>query len=55
MGWLVVVFLWLAMAVLSERRECFAFAAMLAGFLLVAVLHALNPHALIARTNLARA
>jgi hypothetical protein len=54
MGWLVVVFLWFATTVLGGRRERFAFGAMVAGFLLVIVLHALNPDALIARTNLAR-
>jgi hypothetical protein len=55
MGWLVVVFVWFAMTVLSGRRERFAFGAVLAGFSLVIVLQALNPDALIARTNLARA
>jgi hypothetical protein len=55
MGWLVVVFLWFAMTVLSGHREHFAFGAMVAGFLLVVVLQALNPDALVARTNLARA
>jgi hypothetical protein len=55
MGWLVAVFLWFAMTVLSGHRERFGFGAMVAGFLLVVVLHALNPDALIARTNLARA
>ncbi len=55
MGWLAAVFLWFAMTVLSGRRERFAFGAMLAGFLLIIVLHALDPDALIARTNLARA
>ena len=55
MGWLVVVFLWFAVSVLSGRRKRFAFGAMVAGMLLVVVLHGLNPDALIARTNLARA
>jgi hypothetical protein len=55
MGWLAAVFLWFAITILSGRRERFAFGAMLAGFLLVIVLHALNPEALIVRTNLARA
>jgi hypothetical protein len=55
MGWLAAVFLWFAMTVLSGRRERFAFGAMLAGFALITVLLALNPDALIARTNLARA
>ncbi len=55
MGWLGVVFVWFAVTVLSGRRERFAFGAMVAGFLLIVVLQALNPDALIARTNLARA
>jgi hypothetical protein len=55
MGWLAVVFVWFCLTVLRGHRERFAFGAMVAGFLLVAALHALNPDALIARTNLARA
>jgi len=55
MGWLAVVFVWFCLTVLRGRRERFAFGAMVAGFLLVAALHALDPDALIARTNLARA
>jgi len=55
MGWLVVVFAWFCLTVLRGRRERFAFGAMVAGFMLIAVLHVLNPDALIARTNLERA
>ena len=55
MAWLAVVFVWFALTVLRARRERFAFGAMLAGFLLIAVLHVLNPDALIARTNVERA
>jgi hypothetical protein len=55
MGWLAVVFLWFALTVMNGRRERFAFGAMVAGFLLVIVLHALNPDSVIARANLARA
>ena len=55
MGWLAVVFVWFGLTVLRGRRERFAFGAMVAGFLLIATLHLLNPDALIARTNLARA
>ncbi len=54
MAWLAVVFVWFAATVLRGRRERFAFGAMLAGFLLIAALHAANPDSLIARTNLAR-
>jgi len=49
------VFIWFALTVLSGRRQRFAFGAMVAGFLLIIALYALNPDALIARTNLARA
>jgi len=55
MGWLAGVFLWFALTVLSGRRKRFAFGAMVAGFLLIIVLQALNSDAFIARTNLARA
>jgi len=55
MGWLAVVFVWFALTVLRGRREWFAFGAMVAGFMLIAVLHLLSPGALIARTNIARA
>jgi hypothetical protein len=55
MGWLAVVFVWFCLTVLRGHRERFAFGAMVAGFLLVATLHLINPDALIARTNMARA
>jgi hypothetical protein len=54
MGWLAVVFIWFCLTVLRGHRERFAFGAIVAGFLLVATLHAINPDALIARTNMAR-
>jgi len=55
MGWLAVVFVWFSLTVLRGHRERFAFGAMLAGFLLVATLHFINPDAFIARTNMRRA
>lgn len=55
MGWLAVVFIWFCLTVLRGHRERFAFGAMVAGFLLIATLQLLNPDALVARTNLARA
>ena len=55
MGWLAVVFVWFCLTVLRGQRERFAYGAMVAGFLLVATLHAINPDALIARTNIERA
>ena len=54
MGWLAVVFAWFMATVLTGRRERFAFGALVAGFLLIASLHLLNPDDLIARINLAR-
>ncbi len=55
MGWLAVVFIWFCVTVMRDHRERFAFGAMVAGFLLVATLHVINPDALIVRTNKARA
>jgi hypothetical protein len=55
MAWLAVVFVWFALTVLRGHRERFAFGAMVAGFVLVASLHAINPDALIVRVNTARA
>jgi len=54
MVWLAVVFLWLAATVLRGRREQFAWGAVLSGLVVAASLNALNPDALIARTNLRR-
>jgi len=54
MGWLAVVFVWFVLTVLRGRRERFACGALVAGYLLIAVLHFLNPDAFIARTNSAR-
>jgi hypothetical protein len=50
-----VVFIWFAVTVLRGHRERFAFGAMVAGFLLIAALHLLNPDAFVARVNVARA
>jgi hypothetical protein len=54
MAWLAVVFVWFVLTVLRGRRERFAFGAMVAGFVLIAVLHLLNPDAFIVRVNAAR-
>ncbi len=54
-GWLAIVFVWFVLTVLRGYRERFAFGAMLAGFAMIVALHALNPDALIARTNVERA
>lgn len=55
MGWLALVFIWFALTVLRGRRERFACGALVAGFLVIATLHLLNPDALIVRVNLDQA
>jgi hypothetical protein len=55
MGWLAVVFIWFAVTVLRGQRERFVCGALVAGLLVGALLHLLNPDALIVRTNLAHA
>ncbi len=55
MGWLSLVFVWFALTVLRGRREQFAFGALVAGCFVIVALHVVNPDALIARTNTARA
>ena len=55
MLWLTGVLGLLAVTVLRGRRRGFAFASVVNGLACVATLHALNPHALIARVNLDRA
>jgi hypothetical protein len=55
MVWLAGLLFWLALTVLRGRRAGFHFVAALGGIACIAVLHLLNPHALIARVNLERA
>ncbi len=55
MGWLSLVFVWFAATVLRGQRERFAFGALVAGCFVIFALHAINPDALIARTNTQRA
>jgi hypothetical protein len=52
--WLAVVLVWFALTVVRGRPRAFAFGAILAGFAATIALNAVNPDALIARTNLAR-
>lgn len=55
MGWLAAVFVWFLATVLRGRRRNFAFGALVAGFIAIALLDALNPDAYIVKTNVARA
>lgn len=55
MVWLTAVLGWLVVTVLRGRRERFVFGSIVAGLVSIAVLHGLNPHAVIARVNLDRA
>jgi hypothetical protein len=52
--WIGAMLIWLAATVLRGRRGPFAFGALVAGFAAVALLFAVNPDAIVARTNLAR-
>ena len=51
MAWLAVVFLWLAWTVLRGARERFSTGALIAGFVVMGLLHVVNPDALIVRVN----
>ncbi|HEX7089141.1 MAG TPA: DUF4173 domain-containing protein [Longimicrobiales bacterium] len=52
--WLTVVLVWFVATVLRGRRDSFAFGALVSAFAVAALLVAINPDAMIARTNLAR-
>ncbi|MDP8952246.1 MAG: DUF4173 domain-containing protein, partial [Actinomycetota bacterium] len=54
MFWIFAVLVWFLLTVLRGRRERFAFGALTTGFLAVALVNAINPDALIVRTNVAR-
>ena len=54
MGWLALVFAWFLKTVLFGNRSRFAFGAMIAGFMVIAVMDVSNPDALIVRVNTAR-
>ncbi len=55
MCWLALVFIWFAATVLRGRRERFTCGALVAGFLIIAALHQINPDAFIVRANMAHA
>ena len=55
MIWLAIVFVWLAFTVLRSRPRLFATGLVVSGFVVLFTLNVLNPDALVARANLARA
>jgi Domain of unknown function (DUF4173) len=55
MGWLALVFVWLALTVLRGRARDFAAGMTVSGFAVLAALNVTNPEALVARVNIARA
>ena len=54
MIWLSVLLLWFVITVLTGRRERFAIGAVVTAVLALAILHIINPDALIIRTNFSR-
>jgi hypothetical protein len=52
--WIGAMLLWLAATVLRDRRDAFAFGALVSGLATVGLLFVLNPDAIVARTNVAR-
>jgi hypothetical protein len=55
MAWLALVFIWFTATALRGRREQFACGALVAGLLIIATLHVINPDAFIVRVNVAHA
>lgn len=55
MLWLAALLAWLCATVLAGRRERFMIGALVSGLGAVVIMHALDPEALIVRTNLERA
>jgi hypothetical protein len=53
--WIGAMLVWLAATVLRGRREAFAFGALASGLATIALLFVINPDAIVARTNVARA
>ncbi|MDQ3304035.1 MAG: DUF4173 domain-containing protein [Actinomycetota bacterium] len=54
MAWISVVLIFFLLTVLRGHRRYFAFCALVSGFFAIAILNALDPDALIVRTNVAR-
>jgi hypothetical protein len=55
MVWISAVLLWFVLTVMRSRRDLFAFGALVAGFSAIFAINAINPDAIIARTNIERA
>ena len=55
MMWLALVFIWFVATALRGRREQFACGALVAGLLVIATLHVINPDAFIVRVNVSHA
>ena len=55
MVWIAAALAWFGVTTLRGHGRRFVFGAIMAGFVVVAVMNVLNPDAMIARTNLARA
>lgn len=53
--WLALVFVWFVATVLRGQHRQFAFGTLVAGLLVIAMLHIINPDALIVRVNVAHA
>jgi hypothetical protein len=55
MAWISAVLAWFVLTVMRNRRDLFAFGALVAGFSAIFAINAINPDAIIARTNIERA
>jgi hypothetical protein len=54
MFWISVVLVWFVLTVMRSHRDLFAFGALVAGFAAILAINAMNPDALIAKTNIDR-
>lgn len=54
LAWMILMLLWLGATVLCGRRDRFAFGTVTSGLATIALLFAVSPDAIVARTNVAR-
>ena len=54
MAWTSAVIVWFVLTVMRDRRDSFAFGALVAGFAAIFAINAINPDAIIAGTNIER-